>query len=81
MAMARSIINDLTIVLCNYNQSLGSSGGDLSAVPEPGALALWPRAWPDLLRRRGGSGGKRRRFSGSGKYLTADRIAGSIAGS
>jgi hypothetical protein len=32
-------INDLTIVLANYNQSLGSSAGGIRAVPEPSALA------------------------------------------
>jgi probable HAF family extracellular repeat protein len=34
-------INDLTIVLANFGQSIGVSAGSmLSAVPEPGALAL-----------------------------------------
>ena len=34
-------INDLTIVLANYGASAGASaGGDLAAVPEPGALGL-----------------------------------------
>ena len=33
-------INDLTIVLANYNQSLGSPAAGMAAVPEPGVLAL-----------------------------------------
>ena len=34
-------INDLTIVLAHYNQSIGASaGGYLSAVPEPSSLVL-----------------------------------------
>ena len=33
-------INDLTIVLAHYGQSVGSSAGPVAAVPEPGALLL-----------------------------------------
>ena len=33
-------INDLTIVLAHYGQSLGSSPAGLSAVPEPSSLIL-----------------------------------------
>jgi hypothetical protein len=33
-------INDLTIVLTHYNQSLGASAGAPSPVPEPSSLAL-----------------------------------------
>ena len=44
-------INDLTIVLANYNKSVGASAGGLAAVPEPSALLLlaawpWPACWP-----------------------------------
>jgi probable HAF family extracellular repeat protein len=47
---AKVDVNDLTIVLTNYNQSLGSSaGGGLSAVPEPGAMALLAAAFAGLL--------------------------------
>ena len=43
-------INDLTIVLAHYGQSLGSSAaGSVSAVPEPGALALLAAAFAGLL--------------------------------
>ncbi len=48
-------INDLTIVLSHYNQSTGSAAGNLSAVPEPGALALVAAAlagFVGLLNRR-----------------------------
>ena len=37
---AKFDINDLTIVLANYNETLGSSGAGMAAVPEPGAMAL-----------------------------------------
>ena len=56
-------INDLTIVLAHYNQTVGASAaGSLSAVPEPGAscclaagvaglLAAWRRvAHPERMR-------------------------------
>ncbi len=51
-------INDLTIVLGNYNQTVGAAaGGNLSAVPEPGAAALLAAGLAGLLayvwRRRG----------------------------
>ncbi len=39
-------INDLTIVLANYNQTVGAS---LAAVPEPGALALLAAGLAGLL--------------------------------
>ena len=43
-------INDLTIVLAHYGQSFGSSAaGDVSAVPEPGALALLATGLVGLL--------------------------------
>ena len=48
-------INDLTIVLANYNQTLGASGvgssaaGVISAVPEPFALALLAAGLAGLL--------------------------------
>ena len=34
-------INDLTIVLAHYNQTVGSSAGPLAAVPEPPTLVLF----------------------------------------
>ncbi len=33
-------INDLTIVLANYNTSVGSSAGGMAAVPEPSTIAI-----------------------------------------
>ena len=46
-------VNDLTIVLSNFNQSAGASAAGLSAVPEPtglillgiGAIGLLAVAW------------------------------------
>ncbi len=43
-------VNDLTIVLAHFGQSVGSSaGGNVSAVPEPGALALLAAWFASLL--------------------------------
>ena len=33
-------VNDLTIVLAHYNDSVSASGGGLAATPEPGTLLL-----------------------------------------
>ena len=33
-------INDLTIVLAHYNQSVGSSATGVAAVPEPSTIAI-----------------------------------------
>ena len=53
-------INDLTIVLSHYNQSLGASAAGMTAVPEPsgvglfgiGAISLMAYAWRRLAQRR-----------------------------
>ena len=42
-------INDLTIVLSNYGQSVGWAAGGISAVPEPGTLALLAAGLAGLL--------------------------------
>jgi hypothetical protein len=43
-------VNDLTILLSNFGQSFGSSAvGGVSAVPEPGALALVATGLAGLL--------------------------------
>ena len=42
-------INDLTIVLSNYGQSVGWAAGGISAVPEPGTLALLTAGLAGLL--------------------------------
>ena len=42
-------INDLTIVLAHYNQSVGSSAGGMAAVPEPSAIAIAAAALLGLL--------------------------------
>ena len=52
-------INDLTIVLTHYNQSLGASAAGMSAVPEPGTLALLAAGLAGLL----GYAGRRRTFA------------------
>ena len=51
-------INDLTIVLANYNKSSGASAGGIQAVPEPGSLVLLAAAvLRGLAGTPGGSGG------------------------
>jgi hypothetical protein len=42
-------VNDLTIVLSNFGQGIAAGAGNLSAVPEPGALALATAAFAALL--------------------------------
>ena len=42
-------INDLTIVLSNFGQGTAVAAGNLSAVPEPGALILAAAAFAGLL--------------------------------
>ena len=40
-------VNDLTIVLAHFGQSVGSSaGGNVSAVPEPARWLCWPLGSP-----------------------------------
>ena len=54
-------INDLTVVLANYDQTQnGAAGNGLSAVPEPGALRGRRECWAVGLPP-GGSGGERRK--------------------
>jgi probable HAF family extracellular repeat protein len=42
-------INDLTIVLANYGTSVGLSAAGVSAVPEPGVIALFAAGLVSLL--------------------------------
>ena len=42
-------INDLTIVLANYNRSVASSTAGISAVPEPAGLVLLAAGLAGLL--------------------------------
>ena len=42
-------INDLTIVLAHYGQTLGSSAAAMAAVPEPSAIAIAAIALLGLL--------------------------------